>query len=188
MEDYKWLFYLIVGIIYFIIQSKKKKVQQPPSESKPFETNQPPKTSSKPVTFEDLLREIQQGKAPAPPKPQAKPVPKPISLSQPQRQSPKYEDYDDNIEPDGKVLEDVGYDYRNQDKIYETYENAKKNAFNQPSLEDTMHVEDTVMKYGKFKEFSKEATPSLGSIIAKDLKDKGNIRKAFILSEILNRR
>ena len=85
-----------------------------------------------------------------------------------QSQSPKYEDYDDNIEKDEKDLEDVTYDYRNQDKIYETYENAKKEAFNKASLEETMHVEDTVVKYGRFKEFNKEEVPTVASTIAKE--------------------
>ena len=189
MEDFKWLFYVVVAIIYFIVQSKKKKAAGQTSDSRPFEQNQPPTTTSKPVTFEDLLREIQQGKAPAPPKQQPRPTPKPVTLSAPpQRQSPKYEDYDDNIEKDENDLEDVTYDYRNQDKIYETYEKAKKEAFGRASLEETMKVEDTIMKFGKFKEFTKEVVPTLGASIAKDFKEKGNIRKAFILSEILNRK
>jgi hypothetical protein len=197
MDDFKWLFYVIVAIIYFIIQSKKKKAAEQTSQQKPLEQNQPTGNTSKPFTFEDLLREIQQGKAatpraePVPPPIQqyVPPQPKPAMVSAPaQSQSPKYEDYDDNIEKDEKDLENVDYDYRNEDKIYETYETAKKEAFNKASLEETMHVEDTVVKYGRFKEFNQEALVTMASSIATDFKDKANIRKAFILSEILNRR
>lgn len=187
MEDFKWLFYIVVAIIYFIVKSKNKKTSEQTSDSKTFDQNQPTTSKSKPVTFEDLLKEIQQGKAPNQPKPQPKAVIQPIAQA-PQSRPTKYEDYDDNIEKDEKGLEDVAYDYRDQDKIYETYEKAKKEAFGRASLEETMKVEDTVMQYGKFKEFTKEAVPTLASTIAKDFKDKRNIRRAFILTEVLNRK
>lgn len=187
MEDFKWLFYIVVAIIYFIVKSKNKKATEQTSDNKPFDQNQPKTASSKPVTFEDLLKEIQQGKAPSQPKLQPKTILQPVAQA-PHSRTAKYEDYDDNIEKDEKDLEDVAYDYRNQDKIYETYEKAKKEAFGRASLEETMKVEDTVMHYGKFKEFTKEAVPTLASSIAKDFKEKGNIRKAFILTEILNRK
>jgi len=183
MEDFKWIFYVVVAIVYFIAKSRNKKTAAPTSENQPQQAS-----TSKPVTFEDLLKEIQQSKAPAP-----KPEPKPVIAYQPPptpkyQPAPKYVDYDDDVDKDEKDLEDVPYNYRDQDKIYETYEKAKKEAFNRPSLEETMKVEDTVVRYGQFKEYEKHVAPSVASTIAKDFKDKGNIRKAFILSEILNRR
>ncbi len=181
MDDFKWIFYVAVAIIYFIVKSRNKKVASPTSENRPFESGQPTSTTSKPVTFEDLLKEIQQSKPSA-----QKPAPRAIPLSKPQR-SPKNIEYDQITKP-GKPLEDANYDYRDQDKIYETYEKAKKEAFNRPSLEETMKVEDTVVKYGQFKEYSQEVVPSLASVIGKEFQEKKNLRKAFVLSEILNRK
>jgi hypothetical protein len=175
MEDYKWVIYVIAAL-YFILKSRKKK-SPPESEGKPFEL---PDTSTKPVTFEDLLREIQSTKTVAPPEPKPAPYQS--------KSYPTYEDYDDNIGKEEKDLEEVDYNYRNQDKIYETYEKAKQAAFNRPSLEETMKVEDTVVRFGHFKEYDQQAPPSLASTLGKDLQDPENFKKAFILSEILTRK
>ncbi len=177
MEDYKWVIYVIAAL-YFILKSRKKKAPAESSEGKPFEQSKP-NTSSKPVTFEDLLREIQGSKTVAPPEP---------TPAYESRSYPKYEDYDDNLEKEEKDLENVDYDYRNQDKIYETYEKAKQDAFNRPSLEETMKVGDTIVRFGHFKEYDQQVASTLASSFAKDLQNPENFKKAFILSEILHRK
>jgi hypothetical protein len=178
MDEYKWIIYLVLGLIYFFARSKKKSPQQQ-APDRDVDQSRP---ADAPVTFEDLLREIQQSKAPAP-KPEIKPV---STYRQPQY--PKYEDYDDKLEEEEKDLEDVGYDYKKQDNIYEVYEKAKQAAFHRPSLEETMKVEDTVVRFGQFKEYQNQEEPSLASTVAKDFQNPENVRKAFILSEILQRK
>jgi len=180
--EYKIIFWIVVFVIYLITKSRNKKAPVPPQDSQPYEQPFAPNTSSKPITFEDLLKEIQSSK------PSQQPVPnKPATLYEPSRQ-PKYEDYDDHIEEEEKDLENAGYDYRKEDEIYSTYEKAKQEAFLRPSLEETVKLEDTVVRYDQFKEYKQQQIPSMASIIANDLQNQENIRRAFILSEILNRR
>lgn len=186
MEDfnYKWIVYLVVGLIYFFARSKKK---NQPTEGR---DNRPSAPANKPISFEDLLREIQSGKQTPQheePKPQHvyRPEPKPQPIS---KTYPQYEDYDDNLEEEGKVLENTRYDYRKQDNIYDVYEKAKLAAFERPSLEETMNIEDTVVRFGQFKEYQKVEEFSLASLVAKDFENPENIRKAFVMSEILNRK
>lgn len=133
--------------------------------------NVEPENPSKPVTFEELLKEIQTAKA--------KPEPKPIA---------QYTDYEEDLEPEEKSLEKTDYNYRDQDKIYEIYEKAKQEAFQRPSMEETMKLENTIVRFGQFKGYQQEAQPALAAEYAKELQDPANVRKAFILSEILNRK
>ena len=79
-------------------------------------------------------------------------------------------------------------DYYANDKIYETYENAKKAAFSRASLEETMKVEDTEVKFNQFKEYSKKEGKGLASQYAKELQNPKSFKRAMILSEILNKR
>ncbi len=163
----KIIIWIIIGIVYLISRARKKQ-QTPPETPAEYESEIP----AKPVSFEDLLKEIQASKAP-------KPQPKPVQ---------QYTDYDDDLEEEEKDLEKVDYSYRNQDQIYETYEKAKKEAFNRPSMEETLKLENTVVKFGQFKGYEQDTQPALAAQFAKDLQDPANFRKAFILSEILNRK
>lgn len=54
-----WIWVIIAVVSYL---ARKKKPKQPTTTTEPYET-QP---ESKPISFEDLLREIQQSKAPQP--------------------------------------------------------------------------------------------------------------------------
>lgn len=163
----KIIFWIIVGILYFITQIRKK-AEPPRSTPKPNSTE--PETFDKPLTFDELLREIQTAKTPKP---------QPITVTE-------YVDYDDEIEEDAKPFERV--DYQKEDKIYETYEKAKQEAFVKPSMEETLKLENTIIRFGQFKNYAQEEKPSLAAEFANDLRDPNNFRKAFILSEILNRR
>lgn len=176
--DIQFWIWLIVIVITLIARANKKKppVYNPEQMEPPVSENE-----TKPVTFEDLLKEIQAAKSP-------KPKPAPITHT-PKQEVPKkydFEDYDDNLEEESKSLENTSYN--TNDTIYETYENAKKAAFSRASLEETMKVEDTEVKYGQFKEFSKSQSQSLASEYAKDLRNPKSFKKALILSEILNKR
>lgn len=177
--DIQFWIWLIVIVITLIARANKKKPQSFDPEQR--EMPNVPENETKPVSFEDLLREIQASKAP---KPKTTPV-----IQPPKQVAPKqydFEDYDDNLEEESKSLEQTpSY---SQDKIYETYENAKKAAFSRASLEETMKVDDTKVTFGQFKEFSKKESQSLASEYAKELRNPKSFKRALILSEILNKR
>lgn len=179
-DNLQFWIWLIVIVVTFLARSKKKP-QPPTSSGEPDET--PPE--SKPISFEDLLREIQASKEPKP-TPQPKVIsPKPILQPTP---ASTYTDYDDEIEEEEQDLERVDYKKRDQDETFEAYEKAKLAAFNRASLEVTMKLEDTVVKFGQFKGYQPDTTVSVASIYVKDLQDPEGFKKAFILSEVLNRK
>lgn len=176
--DIQFWVWLIVIVITLIARANKKK--QPQSfDPEQREIPNTPTSDSKPVTFEDLLREIQASKAPKP---------KPVQVAPKQVPSRQYEveDYDDNLGDENKSLERT--DYYANDKFNETYENAKKAAFSRASLEETMKVEDTDVKFIQFKEYGKKEGQSIASQYAKELRNPQGMKKALILNEILNRR
>jgi len=174
--DIQFWVWLIVIVITLIARANKKKPQ--PFDQQQRESPDTPTPESKPVSFEDLLREIQASKAPKP---------KPVLI--PAKEVPKQydvEDYDDNLGDENKSLERT--DYYANDKFNETYENAKKAAFSRASLEETMKVEDTEVKFNQFKEYGKKGGQSLASEYAKELQNPKSFKRALILSEILNKR
>ncbi len=131
----------------------------------------------KPLTFEELLREIEGMK---------KPEPAPVSQSP--APEPAYVDYDEEPREERKVLEDTDYDYRKQDKIYAQYEEAKQQAFVRPSLEETIKLEDTIIRFNEFSNYDKIERNNKALEYRKSFKDKESFRKAFIMAEIMNRR
>lgn len=177
--DEKILIYIVIGIIYFLFNRLKKKnpeeqeVDRPADEAS--DTNRP-----RPVSFEELLREITEGKQPQAP---------PVFESKPQYRQPEpepaYVDYDDNIESEEKSLEKVTFD---QERTNEIYENAKRMAFNRPSLEESLKLADVNTSYGKFKEFEVKSEQNILVEYTKDLRDPKGLKKALILSEVLNRK
>lgn len=173
MGELKIIIWVVLGIIYLVSRARKKKEPEVPTTSV-----DEPDSDNKPVTFEELLREIQQAKVS---KPQPKSVLQPVEEYQPV-------DYEDEKVEANKPLENTNYDYRKHDTIYETYEKARQEAFLRPSMEETLKLENTIVRFGQFKGYEKEAKPSLAAEYAKELREPTNFRKAFIMSEILNRR
>jgi hypothetical protein len=179
--DEKILIYIIIGIIYFLFNRLKKKAPEDeqeverPSDS-PSEYDKP-----KPVSFEDLLREITEGKQPKPVPPVREQKPA-YKLPEPQ---PVYVDYDDEIEEEEKSLERVTFD---QERTNEIYENAKKQAFVRPSLEESLKLADVNTSFGKFKEFEVKSERNILTEYTKDLRDPKGIKRALILNEVLNRK
>jgi cell division protein FtsN len=179
--DIQFWIWLIVIVITLVARANKKKPQ--PFVPDQNDTPNSPANESKPISFEDLLREIQSAKAPKQ---------QPVKAHQPPKKQviqPQYdfEDYDDNIEDEIKSLENVPQNYK-EDSIYETYESAKTAAFSRASLEETMKVEDTVVSFGKFKEFKEAESGSIASEYANELRNPKSFKRAMILNEILNRR
>ena len=176
MDEVKIIIWIVIGLVYLFSRRKKKQSQQP---SGPVESEQEYDTPApKPVSFEELLREIQGMKKPAPP-PQPAPVPT--------YEKKDWEPYPYELE-EQKQLEDANYDYKKHDKIYEVYDNATKQAFTRPSLEETMKLQDTIVRFDPFKEYENDRKVSLVEEYVKELKDPKGFKKAFIMSEILKRR
>lgn len=177
MDIQFWIWIIVIVITLIARANKKKPGQESPPDNYP-EPPLPPSTSRQPkaVTFEDLLREIQGQKT------LAKHAPAPA----PQKQY-DFVDYDDDIKDEEEDLEDVDYDASRDDEVFKTYEAAKKQAFNRPSLEEVAPVGE-VVRFDHFKEYNtpKKKRPSLGFL--KELKDPQGFKKAFIMSEIIKRK
>jgi len=176
--DEKVLIYIIIGIIYFLFNRLKKKNPEEQEVERPTD-QQPDSNRPRPVSFEELLREITEGK-----QPQSTPPAFESKYRQPEPE-PTYVDYDDNIEIEEKSLEKVNFD---QERTNEIYENAKKMAFNRPSLEESLKLSDVNTTFGKFKEFEVTADRNILLDYIKDLRDPKGLKKALILSEVLNRK
>jgi hypothetical protein len=180
--DYQFWIYLIIAIIYGISRAMKKADNQPKDVSAPHPDKTarynpaPPVEKPKQLTFEDLLREITEAKQPSQP------------VYQPPQPKAEYVDYDDQVGEEEQDLEDANYDYRKKDKLYDVYEEAKRQAFERPSLEETMNVRDTNMKFGKFKAFERVEQRNLLEEYTRDFKDPEGFKKAVVMSEILNRK
>lgn len=185
--DEKILIYIIIGVIYFLFNRLKKKgpEDQPEQERPGSDTSEYDKP--KPMSFEDLLREITEGKQQQEERQQRPPEPVVPRATEYRRPEPKpaYVDYDDDLKDEEQSLERVSFD---QERINEVYENAKKLAFNRPSLEESLTLAQVDTTYGKFKEFETKEGSSKAAEYAKDLRNPGGFKKALILSEILNRR
>ncbi len=178
--DIQFWIYIIIIVITLIARSSKKK---PTSFDPGSDVDNTPQ--NKPISFEDLLREIQSAKTPA------KPVAAPPSYKpvlEERKYESDYEDYDDNLEEE-VTQKPVIYDTHQDDVIYDTYEKAKMAAFERPSLEESMKVEDTKVTFGQFKEYnSRVQQNSVASQLRKELASKQSFKRAFLLSEVLNRK
>lgn len=179
----KIIYYIILGAIYIIYSIVKKK--KPENEPRPDRPQSRPQTNKpQPVTFEDLLREITEGKTekfPESPVTQHKTEYRPPVT----RPSQTFIDYDDDLEDEEKSLERTNFD---DDRSNKAYEEAKRMAFNRPSLEETMKLEQVNTTFGRFKEFDKKQGSGLLTEYIKDLRDPKGFKKALILSEVLNRK
>jgi hypothetical protein len=175
--DEKVLFYIVVGIIYFIFSRLKKK---PGQETEYDENNTPDSSQGKPtpVSFEDLLREITEGKVQ-----QNRPIESPKAEGGAIQPAPAYTDYDDEIEDELEVFE---RNRQEQERVSQVYEQAKKQAFSRPSLEESLQFQEINSNQDRFKTFEKKVRSQ--SSFLKDLKNREGFKRALIASEILNRK
>ncbi|MFM7487593.1 MAG: hypothetical protein ACKO13_11835 [Cytophagales bacterium] len=168
-----WI-WLIIVVISFFAQRKKKQTPSVDRDSAPMGPE------SKPISFEDLLKEIEASKNPQ----------QTIFQEQKTKSQPVANDTDDDDEllEEAQGQERVDYKKRDEDTTFDVYEKAKQAAFNRPSLEETMKVEDTEVKFGQFKGYQQEQSSTTAHAYVKDLQDPEGFKKAFIISEILNRK
>lgn len=178
MDDFKIWFYIILGVVYLLVQLRKKKPEaEVPTDLPTYDPEKPvqqyeqpasrPTVAPKALTFEELLREITEGK---------------------EQKETEVVDYDDDLKEEIEQVEKVNYDYQKKDSIYQVYDDAKALAFNRASLEETMKLEDTEVKFGRFKGFEMEEKENLLEKYLADLKDPEGFKKAVVMGEILNRR
>jgi hypothetical protein len=178
-----WL-YILFGVIYLISRLRKKPAQPTdfpeygpenpapnPGKNQPGRVETP---ASPQMTFEELLREITEGKT----------VRKEKSVPEVSYES--YEDVVADEEKDQEVIDKNGY--RSEDKVVAAYEEAKRQAFLRPSLEETMDLKNTDVTYGRFKGFEKEVQRNLLQEYMIDFKDPEGLKKAVVMSEILQRK
>lgn len=186
MDNFQFWLYVIIGIIYILSKLRSKPKQEPselpevpPNDRRRMADASPSQggnTTARPMTFEDLLREISEGKT------QEKREPAPEQVEVP------YVNYDEDLKDEAQDLEDESYDYRKRDKVYEDYEEAKRQAFYRPSLEETMSNRDTDTTFGRFKGFEQVKERNLMEEYLSDLKDPEGLKKAFVMSEVFKRK
>jgi hypothetical protein len=185
MDIQFWIWLAIIVITFLARARKKNPKAQPPAERESWERNEPP--SSKPLTFDELLREIQAAKELRRPEPE--PEPEPYRPRQLQSAPPINQevDYDDDVRDEDQSLETIPAG-RDDSQSTEAYERAKREAFYRPSLEETMKLEDTVMRFGQFKGYESAPEKAPMADFLAELHDPEGIKKAFIMSEILTRK
>ncbi|MCS6974939.1 MAG: hypothetical protein NZM13_10685 [Cyclobacteriaceae bacterium] len=168
MEDI--LYYILIGIGYALYSwLTRKRHPQPVSDEEPpvLQKGPPPKQ----VTFEELLREITQAR-------QAK---------QNEVAEAPVVDYDEEIEEEAGHLEEA--ELKSERPLYyEDYEKAKRIAFQRPSLEETARLEDVQVSFDRFDVFEQKQSRNLLEEYTSDLHHPEGLKKAFVLSEILNRK
>lgn len=170
--DLQFWIYVAIVVLSILAQARKKKKQQE-EQNLPGPTSESPQ-APKPISFEDLLREIQQSKQPE------RPV---VEESQPPyNQYDEVEDYEKELVPEAKSLEEPEPVFANS---YEVYEKAKADAFARPSLEETMKVEDTDMRFGQFEKYQKVKETVPATSFAETFRDFDQFKKAFVMAEIL---
>lgn len=172
--DFQYWLYIIIGIIYLISQFRKKSEPQDENTGVPnAERNRAP--GERPLSFEELLKEITQGKSP-----ERKPV-----AANPIPQRPVVATYNEDEDEEERSIEKANQRYRTENRYYE---DAKTLAFNRPSLEETMKHEDTDMRFGRFMEFEDNKVQNLATEYLEEFKNPTSLKKAIVMSEILQRK
>ncbi len=172
MDDIQTWIYIIIGIIYFVIRSLKKKAPDP-SEQGPSQSSGPQRSDSerrKPLTFEELLKEFTD--------PQAG------------RESEEVDDDIEEAEPE-KTKADFAKEGSvrrfSDEESRRVYEESIKQAEGfdlEYSTDDDYHTE----KLTAIRHDHEEEEETFAGEIKEMLSDPEDARKAIILGEILNRR
>jgi len=181
--DVQFWIYIIIGVIYFLAKMLKKPEQapgestdtRPPGKRTPFQPEQTTSESPRQLTFEELLREITEGK----------------QVQAPQRQSepePRFETFENEFKEEARSLEEVGYNEVENAKVYKAYQDNKSQEFDRKSLEETLKLQDTIIDFGKFKAFETEKRKNLLNEYVNIIRNPETLKQAVVMSEILNRK
>jgi hypothetical protein len=170
-----WI-YLVIGIIVFLsrLLKKNEQPQGPSPESdtprrRPGRPQAPVSETPRAMTFEELLREITEGKqakqrAPEPP--------------------PRYATDEREVDEEARSLEEIP-DQREDSRIFQAYEEAKRLATQRTSLEETLKLKDTPMAFGKFKAFETKEKKNLLNTYTSLIRNPETLKQALVMSEIL---
>ncbi len=180
MGDFQFWLYVLIGVIYLlsrVLKKPEKKAEELPDvrPDKPVTRFEPPpakpRAPTKVLTFEELLKEITESRS----QPKAPP------------QEEEYANYEEDLKEEEQDLEDVNYDYK-RDKVAVEYEEAKQHAFLRPSLEETLNIKDIDTTFEKFKVFEQADQANLMDRYLVDFYDPEGLKKAIVMSEILQRK
>lgn len=180
MDAQFWI-YIVIGVIYFLSKLLKKPEEVPgetPGKQHPgrsVDKGHPPTEQPRQLTFEELLREITEGKQP--PKPEPQPT-----------QEPRYERFDDHPEEEAQSLERVDFDEAEDARIFQKYEDAQRLANQRKSLEETLRLEDTVVDFKRFGAFEKKSSRDVLQDYLNITRDRERLKQAVVMSEILKRK
>jgi len=171
MEDNKIWFYIIAAVIYFLTRKKKKKNQPQHQASKPAESSRP-QQQKKSVSFEDLLKEITEGRAEETPEPE---------------QVEEYEPESGIEKPKEEKKERIRHFADDESRrIYE--ESVARAAESRYGHDHKFEPDDDYVSKKMFKGLEVEAESTIADEIREGLQTTDSARKAIIYSEILNKR
>lgn len=179
--DFELLIYVILGVVYFLSRMLKKPEQEPgntpppqrPQRRTAMDTVEDrPVEKPKPLTFEELLREITEAKQPR----QREPEPE-----------PSYESYEMVPAEEARSLESVETSETRTPSKWAAYEQVQVET-ERRSLEDTLKLENTRTDFERFSHYEKKEEKSRADEYRKLLANPESLRQAVVLTEILNRR
>ena len=193
--DREVIIYIVFAIIYFVVRMLKKKQQPPDATERDFEQEtgqggQP--TSERPVSFEDLLRELTGQKQPqqAAPPPEETPAP-----ARNQRRDFQFPSDGDNYEDVHEEWEDKEVAVLKEGSTNRVFADEESKRIYEQSISQVKNQEDELEKQlerakSRFKAFEiqEEETSAVREEIVEMLQSKDGAKKAIILSEILNRK
>lgn len=189
MDNFQFWIYVIVAIIYLVSKVLRKSNSQ---TGKPAPRNRPQHTEEEtdqlpPMTFEDLLREITEGKK----KRAEMPPPSPVSPPPPAQKPdvPRYINYDELEEEEEESLERVDYDREREAATLQVYERAKRDVALKSSLESSLGSLQSSL--GNLQATTPTSTVKrekrnlLLEEYIRELKSPSGFKKAVVMSEIL---
>jgi hypothetical protein len=180
MELKVWIWLIIVAGSFIVNAIKKRRQNASTTGRRASSANYPhgqiPSDTAPITTFEEMLKEIEGSRQRTTHANEIKP------------ETPQLDKQRSNVRTKPAVLEDTLYDYRQHDTIYGIYENARKEAFERPSLEETLKLENTSVKFGAFRGYQKALTSNFAAEFASELKRPAGFKRAFLMNEILQRR
>ena len=173
-----WI-YLVIGIIVFLsrLLKKNEQPQGPSPESgsqgkRQARPQTPVSETPRAMTFEELLREITEGKQ------AQRREPEPV---------PRYAPAEHDPGEEARSLEEIP-DERDDSRVFEAYEQAKRLATQRTSLEETLKLKDTPMEFGKFKVFETKQKKNLLHTYNSLIRNPETLKQALVMSEILKRK
>lgn len=183
MDAQFWI-YVAIGAIYFLSRFFKKPEEGAAEtpESHPPQTQGRPRTqvpttaAPRQLTFEELLREITEGKQSRPRQPEPEPEPEPV-----------YERYEKELGDEARSLEEVHVDEAETAQRWKPYEVIPASS-ERRSLEETLMLEDRKIEFGKFEAFQKKERNKVLENYIRLMRNPESLKQAIVMSEILKRK